>query len=89
LTICQINYREESCDSEHDKEHHCPDIVSMLTLSLCGVLGMVAFKQLMCRWYRKNSADPDLVEHRNLLLFTRSVSELQIDASNLERSSKL
>ena len=49
---------------------------------------MVAFKQPMCRWYRKNSADTDLVGHRNLLLPTMSISELEIDASNLERFSK-
>ena len=54
----------------------------------CDVKGMVAFKQPMCRWYRKNSADTDLVEHRGSLLITRSVSELQIDASDLERSLK-
>ena len=54
----------------------------------CGVLGMVAFKQPMCRWYRKNSADTDLVEHRSILLVTRPVSELQNEASNLERSLK-
>ena len=32
----------------------------------CGVLGMVAFKQSVGRWCRKNSADTELVEHRNL-----------------------
>jgi len=55
---------------------------------LCGVWGMVAFKRSMCRWYRKISADTDLVKHRNHVLLTRSVSELQIDTSNLESSSK-
>ena len=33
---------------------------------LCGVSGSVSFKQPVCRWSRKNSADTELVEHRNL-----------------------
>jgi len=37
----------------------------------------------MCRWYRKNSAGTDSVEHRN-----SSSVESQTDASSLERSSK-